>query len=207
MKRSTTIGSNIENYYRLHAGVYDRSRWAFLFGRRAIVRLAGEHVRPSRVLEVGCGTGYNLELLQQLFPHAELHGLDLSADMLGIARRRLGDRVRLWQHRYDRPITACHQQPGYDLILASYALSMFNPGWVAAIDAMRQDLAPGGSIAVVDFHDSRSRLFRDWMAMNHVRMEGHLLVHLQQRLQQQALQMRSAYAGLWRYCLYIGNSS
>lgn len=204
MKHGTTIGDSIENYYRLHAGIYDRSRWAFLFGRHAIVRLAAEHVQPTRVLEIGCGTGYNLRLLQRLFPHAELHGLDMSADMLGLARRRLGHRVRLWQCRYDRPVTAVSGEAGYDLILASYALSMFNPGWETAIDAIYSDLAPAGSVAVVDFHDSRSRLFRNWMAMNHVRMEGHWLPQLQLYMQSQTLQLRSAYAGLWRYCLYVG---
>lgn len=204
MNRTETVGGSIENYYRLHAGIYDLTRWTFLFDRRHIVRRAAGMLRPARILEIGCGTGHNLHLLRRLFPAAQIHGLDLSGTMLSIARRRLDDSVNLWECAYDRPLTAVSRQRGYDLILASYALSMFNPGWENAIDNMEEDLMPGGSIAVVDFHDTRSQLFADWMMMNHVRMQGHLLERLDERFQPQLRDLRKAYTGLWRYCLYLG---
>lgn len=205
MTRQLTIGDGIGDYYRLHARIYDQSRWLFLFGRRELVRRAAAGSPPARVLEIGCGTGTNLVQLKNLLPGAELHGLDLSADMLDRARRRLDPAVNLRQQAYDQPLTRARAEPGFDLILTSYTLSMINPGWEAAIDHMATDLAAGGRVALVDFHDSPSHLFRHWMAMNHVRMGGHLLRRLNTRFYPQQLHLRRAYAGLWRYSLFIGN--
>jgi len=205
MNRSLPIAGGVENYYRLHARIYDSSRWAFLFGRDVILDLAADYCRPANILEIGCGTGRNLRRLQRLFPSARLTGVDCSADMLDIARRRLGGDATLLQQRYEAPIgNTCGKSDGFDLIVASYALSMFNPGWEQAIDALCRDLRPSGCVALVDFHDTPSRRFRQWMAMNHVRMEGHLLEYLTSRLITRDLALRGAYGGLWRYGLYIG---
>ena len=115
---------------------------------------------------MGCGTGKNLLHLGRIFPEARLWGLDLSPHMLAQARKKLrglGHRVTLVQAAYDRPVA-----PGqFDLVVFSYALSMFNPGWEAALRTASQDLSPGGAIAVVDFHDSPSKRFKRWMGFNH----------------------------------------
>ena len=42
----------------------------------------------KRILEVGCGTGYNLLNLAQTYPKATLVGMDLSSDMLAIAKKK-----------------------------------------------------------------------------------------------------------------------
>ncbi|MCK7480110.1 MAG: class I SAM-dependent methyltransferase [Candidatus Moduliflexus flocculans] len=102
-------------------------------------------------------------------------GLDLSADMLARARRKLASpsaRITLIQWRYDQPLDP---QPAFDLIVFSYCLSMINPGWERAVDSALRDLRPGGRLAVVDFHETRFHAFQRWMAVNHVRMDGHLL--------------------------------
>lgn len=41
--------------------------------------------KPSRILDLGCGTGSTTLMLKQAFPQAEVVGLDLSADMLVMA--------------------------------------------------------------------------------------------------------------------------
>lgn len=200
-----TIADGVESYYRLHARIYDTTRWAFLFGRDDILNLAASHTRPVNILEIGCGTGRNLERLHGLFPGARLFGVDLSTDMLGVARRRLGHTVTLWNRAYDAPLgDSLAGHDGFDLILASYALSMFNPGWQQAINVLCADLRPGGCLALVDFHDTPLRWFRRWMTMNHVRMDGHLLTLLTSRLITRDLDIRRAYGGVWRYSLYIG---
>lgn len=43
---------------------------------------------PSRILDLGCGTGSTTVLLKQAFPNAEVIGLDLSPFMLTIADRK-----------------------------------------------------------------------------------------------------------------------
>jgi len=45
-------------------------------------------VEPRRIIEFGCGTGKNLELLRSLFPSAELFGVDVSSRILEVARNR-----------------------------------------------------------------------------------------------------------------------
>jgi S-adenosylmethionine-diacylgycerolhomoserine-N-methlytransferase len=88
--------------------------------------------------------------------------------------------------------------------LFSYALSMFNPGYDIAMAAARRDLVPGGRIAVVDFHDSRFGFFERWMGMNHVRMNGQLRPLLQSLFTPVTDCLCPAYAGLWRYLLFVG---
>ncbi len=199
--RSTAI----ERYYRFHSLIYDATRWSFLFGRNRIIReIATVTPKPQRILEVGCGTGKNVVALAKAFPEASITGLDLSSAMLDQARIktvRFGDRVQHLQQKYDRPL---HETPQFDVVLFSYALSMFNPGWEIAMDAALKELAPGGIIAVVDFHDSRFKVFQRWMGVNHVRMEGHLRRKLLGITQPVLDRVETAYAGVWRYHLYLG---
>ena len=197
----------IERYYRLHARIYDATRWSFLFGRGEIVRKLAAVASPRAVLEVGCGTGSNLRRLCRAFPQAEITGLDVSAAMLDAARRKLGRpsrRVRLLHGAYDAPVSG---GGAFDLALFSYSLSMINPGWRRAIDCARDDLGAGGLIAVVDFHESRSRLFERWMRANHVQVAGHLLPVLKATFRPRLVEVRSAYLGLWSYLTFIGSAA
>jgi S-adenosylmethionine-diacylgycerolhomoserine-N-methlytransferase len=193
----------VEKYYRFHSRIYDATRWSFLFGRTAIMEnFAG--VAPRNILEVGCGTGRNLVELARRFPQARITGVDLSATMLGLARKKtsgFGSRVQLLHQAYTAPLS---DPPGYNLVLFSYALSMFNPGYEAALTAARRDLVPGGCIAVVDFHDSHFGFFERWMGMNHVRMNGQLRPLLRSLFTPTTDRLCPAYAGLWRYLLFVG---
>jgi len=195
----------IERYYRLHAHIYDATRWSFLFGRKTILDcVAAVQPAPTKVLEIGCGTGRNLVELARRFPRAHLTGVDLSDSMLAVARRKtaaLGSRVSLLQRAYG---PALKVSGGYDLVLCSYALSMFNPGFDQAIAAARCDLAPGGRFALVDFHAAQYRWFSRWMEINHVRMDGQLRPLLQEVFHPVVDELRSAYAGTWQYLLFVG---
>jgi len=201
-------GTAIERYYRFHARIYDATRWSFLFGRTAILDEAVRGgCRPKRILEVGCGTGKNLVNLARHFPEAEITGLDLSSAMLEQAAGKiapLGSRVKLVQRAYDAPIGGAEP---FDLVLFSYALSMFNPGYDTAIAAAAGDLAPGGIVAVVDFYDTAFPPFARWMGVNHVRMEGQLRAPLLAHFEPRVDSLRLAYAGVWRYWLFVGAKS
>ena len=48
------------------------------------------------MLDVGCGTGRVTEALLALVPRGRVLALDASADMLTLARRRLGDCAEVW---------------------------------------------------------------------------------------------------------------
>jgi len=51
-------------------------------------RAVSEASEEARILEVGCGNGYLLRALRDRFPAAALVGVDLSSDMLALARER-----------------------------------------------------------------------------------------------------------------------
>ncbi len=200
----TESAAALARYYRWHARLYDATRWSFLFGRTALIRAVADHQSPRHILEIGCGTGANLLRLGRQFPEAALTGVDLSADMLARARRKVEARklpVTLLRRCYDRPLSP---EPAFDLVVFSYCLSMIDPGWEQAVDAALCDLQPGGLLAVVDFHDTRFSGFRRWMEINHVRMDGHLLPRLSACCPPVAQTLRPAYGGGWRYFSFIG---
>ena len=78
------------------ARAYDRSSepqraWA----SEVLARV--ETIAPdATVLDVGCGTGRVTEALLALVPRGRVLALDASADMVALARRRLGDRAWVW---------------------------------------------------------------------------------------------------------------
>lgn len=210
---NTCAFQDLQGYYRLHARLYDATRWSFLFGcrdllGRAAAAMGRDAARDVRILEVGCGTGRNLAHLSRLFPRARITGLDLCAPMLrravGKAVRRRASRMSFVQASYGpqaMPEASC------DLVLFSYALSMFNPGFMQALDAARRHLAPGGLVAVVDFRCTLIDPFRHWMALNHVRMDDHLLPALRERFTPELEESRRAYAGMWDYFLFLGRKA
>lgn len=200
--------ASIEGYYRWHARIYDATRWSFLFSRTGILHEVAKRATPARILEVGCGTGKNLVTLCRIFPRAVVTGIDLSETMLDVARRKaepFGSRIRLLLGAYGAAQTG--DNATYDLILFSYALSMFNPGFEAAIATAHRDLAQGGHVAVVDFQDTRFPLFERWMGVNHVRMNGQLRPLLQARFEPRMDRLQAAYGGIWRYLVFVGRKA
>ena len=196
----------IERYYRMHARIYDLTRWTFLRGREALIKQVAASLNPNRILEVGCGTGTNLLNLGNAFPRAHLCGLDLSTDMLAVAGKKLRTlprRPTLVQAAYDQPVAAATK---FDLVVFSYALSMFGPGCERAIRSAGSDLTPHGAIAVVDFHDSVFPGFKKWLGFNHVRLDGHLLPILRSRFPSHKWAVRPAYGGIWSYFFFLGQN-
>jgi S-adenosylmethionine-diacylgycerolhomoserine-N-methlytransferase len=140
------------------------------------------------------------------YPAAALTGVDLSPEMLGKAEMKLSpwsDRVRLLRGKFPEvPAPPGIEEP-FDLILFSYSLSMMNPGWKEAIAAAASRLAAGGCLAVVDFHDSRFTAFERWMALNHVRLGGHLLEELRRTAGENQHRVSNAFLGIWRYFTFL----
>jgi S-adenosylmethionine-diacylgycerolhomoserine-N-methlytransferase len=193
---------NLARYYQLHSHFYDATRWSFLFGRDLLVQSIGQFSQPHEILEVGCGTGHNIIQLAKKFPTARITGLDLSDDMLAIARKKTthySDRVEL-----RKTAQVGSDQRLFDVVVFSYSLSMMNPGWESVLRQSLTDLKPGGLLCAVDFHQSGWRFFQSHMAKNHVKMEAHLQPFLAQHLEPRLSEVRSAYWGLWQYFLFIG---
>jgi len=196
----------IRNYYQVHANLYQATRWSFLFGRKSILRLLNLTMLSEKtVLEVGCGTGFNLSRLAKFHLNIRLIGIDISPEMLRIASKRLEShsrRVLFLERSYEPGTWKLPVKP--DIILFSYCLTMINPGWEDALQRAYEDLEEGGMIAVVDFHDSPYGSFQRWMGFNHVRMDNHLLPVLKKHFTPLQLEIHQAYGGLWSYFLFVG---
>ena len=51
--------------------------------------------KGSKILDLGCGTGALLKILEDRFPSSELTGIDLTEEMLAVAKQKLSDNVEL----------------------------------------------------------------------------------------------------------------
>ena len=196
--------NKMEAYYRFQSKIYDLTRWSFLFGRAGLIAKLPVLPAGAVVLEIGCGTGFNLIRLARKYPKANIYGIDTSSDMLNIAKEKLKkhQHVNFLHGAYGTETVRIHEKP--DLIVFSYALSMINPQYAELVQRAYQDLKPGGIIAVADFNYSPLAWFRKHMSNHHVRMEKHLLPVLDELFTSVLTHAKPAYLGIWQYLLYIG---
>jgi S-adenosylmethionine-diacylgycerolhomoserine-N-methlytransferase len=137
-------------YYGPSRHIYDLTRKYYLFGRdRALDGLKAE--TWSTLVEIGPGTGRNLRVLRRDRPDARLGGIEPCDEMLRHARARCPWAALRHGFAESADLAAVHDARP-DRVLFSYCLSMVNEP-AAALARARRILAPGGSVAVVDFAD------------------------------------------------------
>lgn len=157
MQSTHTLSDEIrmDRHYRFQRHIYDSTRTHYLIGRQHLIRNLGPKDGQS-VLEIGCGTAWNIIRVAKRYPKAKIYGLDVSNAMLAtaeasVARQGLGERITLRQG------DATNFDPqnlfgiaGFDRVFISYALSMI-PQWDMALDNAAARLAPCGELHIVDF--------------------------------------------------------
>jgi phosphatidylethanolamine/phosphatidyl-N-methylethanolamine N-methyltransferase len=138
----------VRTAYRRWARVYDHSfGWITRRGRARAV--AAVNNLPGRdVLEVGVGTGLALPFYA---PDKRVTGIDLSADMLAVARKRvetleLGNVVAL--RECDAEDTGM-QTASFDIAVAMYVASVV-PNPRALMAELRRLVRPGGHILLIN---------------------------------------------------------
>src|SRR5438552_533828 len=144
-----------QNYFRQHAAEWDRIRKLHVADEAVEAAIIGALAdAPLRaLLDLGTGTGRMLELLA---PQIERGlGLDLSLDMLSLARARL-DRAGL-KHcsvRHGDIYDLALLRDSFDVVIIHQVLHFLDDSARAIAEAARV-LRPGGRLLVVDFapHD------------------------------------------------------
>jgi S-adenosylmethionine-diacylgycerolhomoserine-N-methlytransferase len=176
----------MDNVYQRQRYIYDFTRKYYLVGRDSLI--AGLALKPgARLVEIGCGTGRNLIAIARRYPHADLYGLDASAEMLKtardqVARAGLSGRVTLVHGLAENLSPAQFGQDSFDHALFSYSLSMI-PDWRRAIVAAANALCDQGHFHIVDFGDLKNlpgkSLLRAWLGLFHVMPRNQLLASLE----------------------------
>src|SRR5688572_25741747 len=153
-----------QKYFREHAGEWDKIRKLHVSDAavEAAIRGALDGCQFRSLLDLGTGTGRMLELFG---PEIERGlGIDLSLDMLLIARDRLErSGLRHCSVRqgdiYDLPLG----NDSFDAVIIHQVLHFLDDGARAVAEAARV-LRPGGSLLVVDFAPHELEFLREQYA-------------------------------------------
>lgn len=150
--------SSIRSAYRRYARYYDRVFGPiFAGGRRMAVHLVNNGP-GQRILEVGVGTGLSLPEYRR---DARVVGIDISPDMLQLARERARDGA-LPQVEALLEMDAeslAFPDNSFDGVVAMYVASVVpNPDKLMA--EMRRVCVPGGDVVVINHFASRHPFLR-----------------------------------------------
>ncbi len=145
--------------YRSIARRYDRLFEPINQGLRVLGLRLFLPKKGMAILDVGCGTGLQLDLYRKY--QCILYGIDSSASMLEIARKRLGDDAKL--HLGDASHMPYEDQ-SFDLATAMLALHEMDPATRSGVvREMKRVLKPEGRILLIDFHSGPIEPFQGWL--------------------------------------------
>jgi len=144
------------NYWDKQSKSYDKAMRFFdrrLFGdsRDWVCRQA-----VGEVLEVAIGTGLNLE---HYLPEAKLTGIELSPEMLKLARKRSADMHREIDLREGDAHQLDFPDNSFDTVVCTFSLCAI-PDHARAVSEMRRVLRPGGLLLLADHIESPNLIGR-----------------------------------------------
>ena len=158
IKGMTVTSDTVAKAYRRYARYYDLIFGAIFHpGRnRAVEHL---HCRPGeRILEVGVGTGLSLSLYPDT---VKVVGIDISAEMLNHARRRLTREPMPWVEdllQMDAQYMSFPDQ-SFDKVVAMYVASVV-PDLGQLMREIRRVCKPGGTIIFLNHFQNQNRIVR-----------------------------------------------
>jgi len=155
-------------YFKSNAAEWERIR-ALHAPEKDVETAIARHLTAGKIesfLDAGTGTGRMLELIA---PHAgRAIGIDVSPDMLAIARDRLlrgniqNAQVRLGD-TYRLPFANGAAGSGFDVVLFHQVLHYLDDPGTAVAEAARV-MAPGGKLLIADFTSHKEEFLREEFA-------------------------------------------
>lgn len=151
-KRSRVEISGLEaRYYDQMLDLVSLGRYKKLIGKI----IAAMEIQPGfRVLDLGCGTGRNAELMARyLGSSGEVLGLDIGAEMLEAAQKRAAKNPLL---KFEKAsiLTPLPYQNEFDRVTIAFVLHGFEqPERLRIVDTAYQALKPDGIFYIVDWNE------------------------------------------------------
>jgi phosphatidylethanolamine/phosphatidyl-N-methylethanolamine N-methyltransferase len=146
--RAALDADDVRAAYKRWAGIYDVAFGGVsAIGRRRAVELANK-MPGSRVLEVGVGTGL---ALPHYLPSKRITGIDLSAEMLAQAEKRVAEQsIAHVEALHEMDAEATDFEDGsFDIAVAMFVASVV-PHPRALLAEMRRVVRPGGNILFIN---------------------------------------------------------
>ncbi|MFZ2315362.1 MAG: methyltransferase domain-containing protein [Gammaproteobacteria bacterium] len=125
-------------------------------GKDLLARLSLMTVEPKVILELGCGTGLLATELQKHYPEAKLLALDLSADMLAVAKSHCPLAVQADAYRL--PLRSL----SVDMVVANFLLPWCEDRQ-AIFQECRRVLRPGGVLIFTSLGPDTLREYREYL--------------------------------------------
>ncbi|MFZ8933362.1 MAG: class I SAM-dependent methyltransferase [Bacteriovoracaceae bacterium] len=120
--------------------------------------------RIQNVLDIGCGNGYLLEKVSELFPHLELHGLEFTPELCILAQERKINNCDIIQGDARKPF---NMFPKMDIIISERVLINIL-SWKEQRQAFQNiydQLKPGGHFIMIESFQ------KPLVRLNHARKE------------------------------------
>lgn len=171
------------DFHRQKGGIWRDIRGAMVYMMGARVVHAGRNDRfelhdrivaaidmkaaPNSAIEIGCGFGKHAFSLKQRWPEAAIHGVDLSAPCLRLARRMATERGLAIDWRQADAEHLPDQDGSHDLATVAMVLHELPKTAIAnVLKEAHRVLRPGGTLAMVENRYFGDPL-RDWVLAWH----------------------------------------
>lgn len=160
--------------YGLLSKFYDVFDLIFLLGGKGNPRTGLLDVisaAPLNILDVCVGTAASSMVVAEQHPHNRVLGIDISDNMLSVAREKIARKNLANLEVRNMPADAMQlADQSFDVVMVSFALHEFEPGLRESIfKEVARVLKPGGKFCVIDFarQDDRAnaRFMKVWTAI------------------------------------------
>lgn len=122
-----------------------KRNWQFFFSSKAILDTI-ELKNGMSILDVGCASGILLHQISQKMKDVKLNGLDISPQMVILAKERLGESIKIKEG-------SAHKLPyddsSFDLVTCATSFHHY-PDSQRALSEMFRVLKPGGKVVLLD---------------------------------------------------------
>ena len=139
-----------------YAATVDTKPWNAYYERPATLSLLPP-LAGTRVLDVGCGSGWYAEYLVE--HGAIVTSFDFNQKMVELTQTRLGNRARVLQADLALPLSFA-QDAEYDLAVCPLVMHYLRD-WLPPLKELNRALKPGGVLVFSTHHP-----FNDWKLFN-----------------------------------------